>query len=199
MSFDIHAAHLPRIEVHGTAGSLGVPDPNGFEGPVELFSAGSWQPLPVSAGYRGAGRGTGLADLAAAVAEDRPHLASAELAEHVLDVMLEPGFLEHVTAMGDRLRAAFEQLIPNHDTLFEEIRGKGLMFMVELVADRESKAKFDPALNNGGKLTKATRDRGLIVRASNDGIAISPPLILNESQADEIVGTIAESISAVLG
>ncbi|CAG7654321.1 Gfo/Idh/MocA family protein [Actinacidiphila bryophytorum] len=88
MSFDIHAAHLPRIEVHGTAGSLGVPDPNGFEGPVELFGGGSWQPLPVSAGYRGAGRGTGLADLAAAVAEDRPHLASAELAEHVLDVML---------------------------------------------------------------------------------------------------------------
>ena len=85
---DIHAAHLPRIEVHGTAGSLGVPDPNGFEGPVELFTAGSWQPLPVSAGYRGAGRGTGLADLAAAVAADRPHLASGELAEHVLDVML---------------------------------------------------------------------------------------------------------------
>ncbi|MFG1808419.1 Gfo/Idh/MocA family protein [Streptomyces sp. NPDC049040] len=88
MSFDIHAAHLPRIEVHGTAGSLGVPDPNGFEGLVELFTAGSWQPLPVSAGHQGAGRGTGLADLAAAVAQERPHHASAELAEHVLDVML---------------------------------------------------------------------------------------------------------------
>ncbi|NUS11711.1 MAG: Gfo/Idh/MocA family oxidoreductase [Streptomyces sp.] len=88
MSFDIHAAHLPRIEVHGTAGSLGVPDPNGFEGPVELFTGGQWRQLPVSAGHRGAGRGTGLADLAAAVAEGRPHLASAELAEHVLDVML---------------------------------------------------------------------------------------------------------------
>jgi predicted dehydrogenase len=89
MSFDVHAAHLPRIEVHGTAGSLSVPDPNGFEGQVELFAAGgSWQPLPVSAGYPGAGRGTGLADLADALATGRPHLASAELAEHVLDVML---------------------------------------------------------------------------------------------------------------
>ena len=47
--------------------------------------------------------------------------------EAILDVMLSPGFLENVTAMGDRLRAAFEQLIPNHDNLFEEIRGKGLM------------------------------------------------------------------------
>lgn len=88
MSFDVHAAHLPRIEVHGTAGSLGVPDPNGFDGQVELFTAGAWQPLPVSAGYRDGGRGTGLADLAAAADAGRPHLASAELAEHVLDVML---------------------------------------------------------------------------------------------------------------
>ncbi|MFF7155213.1 Gfo/Idh/MocA family oxidoreductase [Streptomyces sp. NPDC008139] len=88
MSFDIHAARLPRIEVYGTEGSLSVPDPNGFDGQVELFTDGTWQPLPVSAGYRGAGRGTGLADLAAAVAAGRPHLASAELAQHVLDVML---------------------------------------------------------------------------------------------------------------
>ncbi|SEG06515.1 Predicted dehydrogenase [Actinacidiphila yanglinensis] len=89
MSFDIHAAHLPRIEVHGTAGSLSVPDPNGFDGTVEVFTAGgAWQPLPVSAGYPGAGRGTGLADLADALAAGRPHLASAELAAHVLDVML---------------------------------------------------------------------------------------------------------------
>ncbi|SCD93404.1 Predicted dehydrogenase [Streptomyces sp. DvalAA-14] len=88
MSFDIHAARLPRIEVHGTDGSLSVPDPNGFAGPVELYSSGSWQPLPVSAGHPGAGRGIGLADLADALAAGRPHLASAELAEHVLDVML---------------------------------------------------------------------------------------------------------------
>ncbi|MFE2428905.1 Gfo/Idh/MocA family protein [Streptomyces sp. NPDC059373] len=89
MSFDIHAARLPRIEVHGTAGSLSVPDPNGFEGQVELHAAGGgWEALPVSAGYPGAGRGTGLADLAEALAAGRPHLASAELAEHVLDVML---------------------------------------------------------------------------------------------------------------
>ncbi|MEU6853765.1 Gfo/Idh/MocA family oxidoreductase [Actinacidiphila alni] len=88
MSFDIHAARLPRIEVHGTAGSLSVPDPNGFDGLVELYADGGWRPLPVAAGHRDAGRGTGLADLAAAVAAGRPHLASAELAQHVLDVML---------------------------------------------------------------------------------------------------------------
>ncbi|WP_329031828.1 Gfo/Idh/MocA family oxidoreductase [Streptomyces sp. NBC_01725] len=89
MSFDIHAARLPRIEVHGTEGSLSVPDPNGFDGPVELHRAGGeWERLPVAGGYRDAGRGTGLADLATALADDRPHRASAELARHVLDTML---------------------------------------------------------------------------------------------------------------
>ncbi|MEV0038381.1 Gfo/Idh/MocA family oxidoreductase [Streptomyces sp. NPDC050804] len=89
MSFDIHAARLPRIEVHGTAGSLSVPDPNGFDGPVEVHrDGGGWETLPVSAGYTGAGRGTGLADLAEALAAGRPHRASAELSRHVLDIML---------------------------------------------------------------------------------------------------------------
>lgn len=36
MSFDIRAARLPRIEVHGTDASLSVPDPNGFDGSVEI-------------------------------------------------------------------------------------------------------------------------------------------------------------------
>ncbi|MFD4605200.1 Gfo/Idh/MocA family protein [Streptomyces sp. NPDC058464] len=88
MSFDVHAARLPRIEVHGTEASLSVPDPNGFDGAVELHRGDGWQTLPVSAGYRDTGRGIGLADLAEALAQGRPHRASAELAAHVLDVML---------------------------------------------------------------------------------------------------------------
>ncbi|MFD4507026.1 Gfo/Idh/MocA family protein [Streptomyces sp. NPDC058457] len=88
MSFDVRAARLPRIEVHGTEASLSVPDPNGFDGAVELHRGDGWQTLPVSAGYRDTGRGIGLADLAEALAQGRPHRASAELAAHVLDVML---------------------------------------------------------------------------------------------------------------
>nr|WP_203645179.1 Gfo/Idh/MocA family oxidoreductase [Streptomyces sp. SID14478] len=88
MSFDVRAARLPRIEVHGTDASLSVPDPNTFDGPVEIHRGDGWTALPVRAGYRDAGRGTGLADLAAALDSGRPHRASAELAAHVLDVML---------------------------------------------------------------------------------------------------------------
>lgn len=88
MSFDIKAANLPRIEVHGTDASLSVPDPNNFDGPVEIHRGKGWDVLPVSAGHADTGRGAGLADLAEALDTGRPHRASAELAAHVLDVML---------------------------------------------------------------------------------------------------------------
>lgn len=89
MSFDTWAAHLPRIEVYGSTGSLSVPDPNHFDGAVSLFTsdAPDWAELPVSAGYVGAGRGYGVADLAVSLEAGRPHRASADVALHVLDVM----------------------------------------------------------------------------------------------------------------
>jgi len=89
MSFDVWAAELPRIEVHGTDGSLSVPDPNGFGGEVRMFHRDSreWTPVPVAAGYAGGGRGCGIADLAGALAAGTPHRATGELALHVLDVM----------------------------------------------------------------------------------------------------------------
>ena len=88
MSFDVHAGNLPNIEVHGTHGSLSVPDPNAFDGEVRLYSpGGDWQPVPPSAGYRNAGRGTGVADLAAALTTNTEHRANGTLAYHVLDTM----------------------------------------------------------------------------------------------------------------
>lgn len=89
MSFDTWAAHLPRIEVHGSTGSISVPDPNHFDGTVLLSTAHEpdWAELPVSAGYRGAGRGYGVADLAVALESGRPHRADGDVALHVLDVM----------------------------------------------------------------------------------------------------------------
>jgi len=88
-SFDVVASSQPRIEIHGAEGSLAAPDPNIFGGDVLICRPGQreWSPLPVSAGYRNAGRGIGVADLADALSAGRPHRASAELALHVLDVM----------------------------------------------------------------------------------------------------------------
>ncbi|MEV5966878.1 Gfo/Idh/MocA family oxidoreductase [Kribbella sp. NPDC051952] len=89
MSFDVWAARLPRIEIHGTDGSLSVPDPNGFDGTVELATAANreWTEVPVAGGYAGAGRGVGVADMARALRNGEPHRANGALAFHVLDVL----------------------------------------------------------------------------------------------------------------
>ena len=89
MSFDVWATRLPYIEVYGSAGSLSLPDPNHFDGDVRLCTPDTpeWTVLPPGAGLAGGGRGIGLLDLAEAIAEGRPHRASAEVALHVLEVM----------------------------------------------------------------------------------------------------------------
>jgi predicted dehydrogenase len=89
MTFDVWAAQLPRIEIYGTAGSLSVPDPNGFGGPVLIKRAGAsdWSEVPLSHGYAKQNRGIGIADMAYALRSGRPHRASGDLAYHVLDAM----------------------------------------------------------------------------------------------------------------
>ncbi|WP_432824699.1 Gfo/Idh/MocA family protein [Dactylosporangium sp. CA-092794] len=89
MSFDVWTGRLPRIEVYGSDGTLGLPDPNQFAGPVHLFTGatGEWTELPDRAGYRDAARGYGVADLAHSLRTGTPHRAGADLAYHVLDIM----------------------------------------------------------------------------------------------------------------
>ena len=88
-SFDVWAGTHPPIEIYGTEGSLMVPDPNTFGGPVKIRRMGSkdWSDVPLAYGYAENSRGLGLADMAQAIRVGRPHRASGELAFHVLDVM----------------------------------------------------------------------------------------------------------------
>ncbi len=88
MSFDAVKSKSPNIEIHGERGSLVVPDPNHFDGDVQLFALGAdaWETLPVSAGYVDAGRGFGIADLASTPQGTEPR-AGGTLAYHVLEVM----------------------------------------------------------------------------------------------------------------
>ena len=88
-SFDIQGANLPRIEIYGTEGSLSVPDPNTFGGPVQLLSTKNreWETKSLSHGYTENSRGIGLADMAYALVSGRAHRANGALAYHVLDIM----------------------------------------------------------------------------------------------------------------
>ncbi|MBN1808277.1 MAG: Gfo/Idh/MocA family oxidoreductase [Planctomycetes bacterium] len=88
-SFDVWAAMLPRIEIYGTEGSLSVPDPNCFGGPVMLKRPGAenWSEMALSHVYAENSRGIGVADMAYALLSGRPHRASGRLCYHVLDIM----------------------------------------------------------------------------------------------------------------
>jgi predicted dehydrogenase len=88
MSFDVWHHHLPCLEIHGTEGSLAVPDPNGTGGDVFLRRAEhrEWRNMPITH-TQVAGRGAAVADMAYAIVEGRPHRANGEMANHVVDAM----------------------------------------------------------------------------------------------------------------
>jgi acetylornithine/N-succinyldiaminopimelate aminotransferase len=93
----------------------------------------------------------------------------------VLDVVTEPSFLAHVNEMSTRLRAALEQMIPNHDDLFESVRGMGLMMGLKLKSD--SRAFVNHA-----------RSHGLLMVAAGDNVVrLLPPLIIEEHHIRECV------------
>lgn len=88
-SFDVPAHTMPNIEIYGTQGSLRVPDPNSFGGPVRIKRLGDdeWTEVPLTHGYESNARGVGMADMALAMKNNRPHRANEKLAYHVLDLM----------------------------------------------------------------------------------------------------------------
>ena len=89
MSFDVARHRHAPIELYGEKGSLIVPDPNYFGGKVEIATASEdWREIPVEHAYAdGNYRILGLADMAQAIRQDRPHRTSGALAFHVLEVM----------------------------------------------------------------------------------------------------------------
>ena len=87
-SFDVWGHGHSCLEVYGTEGSMLVPDPNGFGGPVKVMRpGGEWCETPLTHGHPDEGRGKGVADMAMALREGRKNRASGELAYHVLDAM----------------------------------------------------------------------------------------------------------------
>ncbi|MDT3315534.1 Gfo/Idh/MocA family oxidoreductase [Microbacterium sp. KSW4-11] len=97
LSFDSALERHGVVEIHGTEGSIVLPDPNRFEGrtayvkPLGVFRDGmkteqEW--IEVEQQGTVVGRGLGVLDMVRAVAENRPHVATGELGFHVLDVLL---------------------------------------------------------------------------------------------------------------
>ena len=91
LSFDVWATRLPHMEIYGTGGTLSVPDPNTFDGPVELYTPASdrFETLPLVNPFRENARGIGASEMARCIAEGRSdHTAGIRMARHALEVML---------------------------------------------------------------------------------------------------------------
>jgi acetylornithine/N-succinyldiaminopimelate aminotransferase len=99
----------------------------------------------------------------------------------VLDVVGNPEFLEHVGRMGERLRGALEQMIPNHDQLFEGVRGMGLMLGVKMKTDSRAFVTY-------------LRDHGILTVAAGDNVMrVLPPLVIEEAHITEFVERLSEA------
>jgi predicted dehydrogenase len=88
-SFDVWDEHRPPVKIFGSAGTLSVPDPDTFGGPVGLRNSDSPEGVdaPLEFLHAENSRCIGLADMAYAIRSGRPHRASGDMAYHVLDVM----------------------------------------------------------------------------------------------------------------
>jgi adenosylmethionine-8-amino-7-oxononanoate aminotransferase len=118
----------------------------------------------------------------------------------------ERGLLEQVRDRGAsleaRLRARFEQHVH-----VGEIRGRGLFWALELVADRASKKAFDPTRKINSRLKLRALENGLMCYpmggsldgVSGDHVMLAPPFIVSEDQLDEAVDKLARSIDEVIG
>jgi acetylornithine/N-succinyldiaminopimelate aminotransferase len=97
----------------------------------------------------------------------------------VLDVVANDEFLAGVRLTGERLRAALEQMIPNHDHLFESVRGVGLMLGVKLKSDSRGFVNY-------------LRTKGLLTVAAGENVMrVLPPLTIEESHVREFVDTLS--------
>ncbi|MFL6859440.1 MAG: aspartate aminotransferase family protein [Sphingomicrobium sp.] len=93
----------------------------------------------------------------------------------VFDVVANEEFLAEVRMKGERLRSALEQMIPNHDHLFDSVRGVGLMLGIKMKADSRAFVTY-------------LRTRGILTVAAGDNVVrVLPPLIIEESHIREFV------------
>ncbi|HSZ74038.1 MAG TPA: aspartate aminotransferase family protein [Rhizomicrobium sp.] len=99
----------------------------------------------------------------------------------VLDVVLAPGFLEHVQGVGNYLRQQLASLIADYPHVFEELRGQGLMLGLKL---RVKNTDFIDRL----------RARGMLAVGAGDNVMrLLPPLIIDESHVREAMKLLSET------
>jgi adenosylmethionine-8-amino-7-oxononanoate aminotransferase len=132
-----------------------------------------------------------------------PMAAAAALA--VQDVIRRDRLLANVAEKGARLERRLEERFGQHPSV-GDIRGRGLFWGLELVADRASKRPFDPALKLNARVKRDAMARGLMVYpmggtvdgVDGDHILLAPPFVVEPSHVDTIVERLGEALDSAL-
>lgn len=133
------------------------------------------------------------------------HAMAAAAANAVLTEIEERALLARVREQGDKLDAALRARLGQHPHV-GDIRGRGLFRGVELVADRETKAPFDPARGIAGRVKAAAFAGGLIcypMAGTIDGrrgdhVLLAPPFIITDDQIGELVTKLSAAVDAAI-
>ncbi|TCP60272.1 hypothetical protein EV663_11159 [Rhodovulum bhavnagarense] len=133
-----------------------------------------------------------------------PVAAAAGLA--VVRELLENDLVDRVQRMGQTTMAEGLNRHFGQHAHVGDIRGRGFFWGIELVADRETKTPFDPALGVAGKLKRAAMDEGLIcypMAGTRDGkhgdhVLLAPPFIATEDELEAAFGALSRALERVL-
>lgn len=134
------------------------------------------------------------------------HATACAAALAVQKVIEERNLLPRVRSLGEGLRRRLLERFGTHPNI-GDIRGSGLFQGLELVADRESKKPFDPALKLNARVKKAAMEQGLMCYPMGgtvdgrigDHILLAPPFILEETHLDEIAQKLDNALRSALG
>ena len=113
-----------------------------------------------------------------------------------LEIIEKEGLVARAAEAGRRLLAGLKTLYALKAV--GDVRGLGMMAAVEVVADRDTKRRFDASERVGGRVYKEMLKRGLFTRVLPDVICLAPPLVATDEQIDRIVQIVGESIEAVV-
>jgi adenosylmethionine-8-amino-7-oxononanoate aminotransferase len=128
---------------------------------------------------------------------------SCAVASAVLDEVVDQGLIERAETMGHYLDEQLRDL-QKRSRLIGDVRGKGLLMAIELVADQETKRQLPAELNAPALLTQHGLEQGIALynRRANRGQfgdfqLISPPLTIDEPQVDELVAGLEKALAGL--
>lgn len=124
------------------------------------------------------------------------HPVAAAVALETLAIYEEQDIAGRVARLEDALIGGLRRRFDDHP-LIGEVRGRGLLAGVQLVQSKSPRTYFASEIGAGRQWADAAEERGLIVRAIGDTIAICPPMVIDESEIEQLIDRLASALGDV--